>query len=327
MRRAPYLLDDPRMVETANVRAAASPRTLTRKPLFTLLLPYLLVAPTLILVFAFTLYPAVQTVNASLYRPPRNVQAPAEFVGLQNYLDLFNPAHFIGSRFTLVFGNTLFFAVVTVALCVPLALLFALLLNRRIRFIGLYRFGLFYPALLPMIGAASIWAFLFADTIGLASVIARKLGVAAPNWLGNPDTVLLSVTLVNIWKQAGFYMIFYLAGLQNIPTDIYEAADLEGASRWQQLRFLTIPLLRRTTLFVLVVAFTFAFQTVEHLQALGMGGPGDRSNLLLYLIFQSIPERRNWGYVNAMTVLLVLVLLVFTITNLFAFERGGREDA
>lgn len=315
------------MVETANTRAAASTRTLNRKPLLSALLPYLLIAPTLILVFAFTLHPAAQTVNASLYAPPRNVRDPALFVGLQNYLDLFNPSHYIGSRFTLVFGNTVFFAVVTVALCVPLALLFALLLNRKIRGIGLYRFGLFYPALLPMIGAASIWAFVFADTIGLASVMARALGVAAPNWLGNPDMVLLSVTLVNVWKQAGFYMIFYLAGLQNIPTDIYEAADLEGANGWQQLRFLTIPLLRRTTLFILVVAFTFAFQTVEHLQALGMGGPGDRSNLLLYLIFQSIPERRNWGYVNAMTVLLVLILLAFTITNLFAFERRGQEDA
>jgi sn-glycerol 3-phosphate transport system permease protein len=315
------------MVETANVSAAVRAGSPARKPLLSVLLPYLLVAPTLILVFAFTLYPAAQTVNASLYRPPRNVGDPAAFVGLQNYLDLFDAAHYIGSRFTLVFGNTLFFAVVTVAACVPLALLFALLLNRKLRNIGVYRFGLFYPGLLPMIGAASIWAFIFADTIGLATVIARTSGVDAPNWLGNPDVVLISVTLVNIWKQAGFYMIFYLAGLQNIPTDIYEAADLEGANGWQQLRFLTIPLLRRTTLFILVVSFTFAFQTVEHLQALGMGGPGDRSNLLLYLIFQSIPERRNWGYVNAMTVLLVLILLTFTMTNLFAFERGGREDA
>jgi sn-glycerol 3-phosphate transport system permease protein len=315
------------MVETANASAAVRARNPARKPLASVLLPYLLVAPTLILVFAFTLYPAVQTVNASLYRPPRNVGDPAAFVGLQNYLDLFDPKHYIGSRFTVVFGNTLFFAVVTVAACVPLALLFALLLNRKLRNIGVYRFGLFYPGLLPMIGAASIWAFIFADTIGLATVIARTFGVDAPNWLGNPDVVLISVTLVNIWKQAGFYMIFYLAGLQNIPTDIYEAADLEGANGWQQLRFLTIPLLRRTTLFILVVSFTFAFQTVEHLQALGMGGPGDRSNLLLYLIFQSIPERRNWGYVNAMTVLLVLILLTFTMTNLFAFERGGREDA
>ncbi len=127
--------------------------------------------------------------------------------------------------------------------------------------------------------------------------------------------MLWAVIVVNIWKQAGYYMIFYLAGLQNIPRDFYEAAALDGANFRQQFFALTLPLLRRTTLFMLVIAFTFAFQTVEQLQVLGMGGPGNRSNLLLYFIFQTIGERRNWGYVNAMTVVLVLILLVFTVSN------------
>jgi sn-glycerol 3-phosphate transport system permease protein len=303
---------------------AAEAAARTRKPLN--LLPYFLIAPTLILVILFTIYPAVGSVISSLYRPPRNVRDPSTFVGLENYVDLFDPAHYIGSTFLQVMGNTIIFALATVIVSVPLALGFALLLNRRIKRIGVYRFSLFYPALLPMIGAASIWAFLFADPIGLVNTILRSFGTRGQNWIGDPSIVLFTVTAVNIWKQAGFYMIFYLAGLQNIPRDLYEAAELDGAGERQKLLYLTIPLLRRTTLFILIVSFTFGFQTVEHLQALGQGGPGNQSNLLLYFIFQSIGERRNWGYINAMTVLLVLVLMVFTVTNFLYFERRRDED-
>ena len=123
-------------------------------------------------------------------------------------------------------------------------------------------------------------------------------------------------------------MIFYLAGLQNIPKDIYESAELEGANLWQQIRYLTLPLLRRTTLFVMVIAITYGFQMVEQLQALGQGGPSETSNLILYYIFQKFPEPRNWGYINAMTVILLLMLMIFTATNFYFFEwRQVRDEA
>jgi len=290
------------------------------------LTPYLFLAPTLAFVVLFTLYPATQTLIASLYQPARRGSGEPTFVGLQNFANLFNSSHFIGADFVIIFSNTLIFALVTVALSVPLALVFALLLNRKIQAIGLWRFAIFYPALLPMLGAASLWAFIFADSIGVAASVLGFFGLANPNWLGDPNLALFSVTLVNVWKQSGYLMIFYLAGLQAIPRDIYEAADIEGANGWQQLRFLTLPLLRRTTLFVLVVTFLFAFQTVEHLPALGSGGPGVRSNLILYYIYQKIPERLNWGYVNAMTTVLIGIVLTFTLLNMAFFERKGVED-
>jgi len=303
--------------------ASTRPR---RKPLKTLLFPYVLIAPTLILVFLFTLWPAAQSIVASLYNSPRNVRDEPQFVGLENYADLFDPDHFLGARFTRVLGNTILFTVATVAVSMPLALTFALLLNRRIRGLSLWRFSLFYPSLLPLIGAANIFAFIYSDSVGLANTVLRSLGLQGQNWVGNPDLVLWSVVVLNIWKQAGYFMIFYLAGLQGIAKELYEAADIEGASGWQKLTYLTLPLLRRTTLFLLVIAFTFGFQTVEQLQVMGEGGPGDRSNLLLYFIMQIIPERRNWGYVNATTVLLVAILLIFTVSNFILFERGGKED-
>lgn len=287
--------------------------------------PYLLIAPTLAFVILFTIYPAVRSFRASLYQPPLFVTGTEEYVGLDNYTDLFDETHFIGRDFTIILPNTIQFVAGTVLVSLPLSLIFAVLLNRKIRGMGLLRFSIFYPALLPVIGAASLWAFIFADTIGLAAVVLDTLGIVNPNWLGDPDVSLLTVTVVNIWKQSSFYFIFYLAGLQGIPKEVYQAAELDGANPFQQFFFITIPLLRRTTLFVSIISVTLAFQTVEHLPALGAGGPGVSSNLVLFYIFQKIPERLNWGYVNAMTVVLVAILLIFTITNLIISERG-RDD-
>jgi sn-glycerol 3-phosphate transport system permease protein len=291
----------------------------------TRLTPYLLIAPTLVFVLLFTLIPAFNTVRDSLYRPARMANDPSEFVGLQNYVDLFTPQHYLGSRFVPILENTLVFTFSTVIISLPLALLTAILLNRRIRLLGIWRFSIIYPALLPLIGAASIWAFLYSDSVGLINTLLRSLSIPTQNWLGNPNLVLWSVIFVNIWKQVGYYMLFYLAGLQNIPPELYEAADLDGAGELQKLWWLTIPLLRRTTLFILVIALTFGFQTVEQLAALGGGLPADRSNLLLWFIFQNIGERRGTGYVNAMTVILVLILLIFTVSNFWLFERKETE--
>lgn len=297
-----------------------------RKPLMSLMLPYLLIAPTFVFIFLFTLKPTISAVIDSSYRPARLAQDPAIFVGIENYVDLFDANHHIGSRFGRILGNTVIFAVGTVAVGTPLALLFALLLNRRLRLLGVWRFSFVYPSLLPLIGGASIWAFIFADQVGLAAAILRSFSLPGINWLGDPKIVLWAVIIVNIWSQTGYYMLFYLAGLQSIPRDLYEAAALDGAGAFQQLLYLTLPLLRRTTLFVLTIAFTFAFQTVDQLQALTEGGPGDSSNLLLYFIYQNIGERRNWGYINAMTVVLAGIVLTLTLANFLFFERGGREN-
>lgn len=295
-----------------------------RHSLFSYLQPYLLIAPTLILVLMFNVLPAIKTVTDSLHRPARGLNAAGkapDYVGLQNFRDLFDETHYMGARFQRAFRNTIVFALATVVIGVPLGLLLALLLNRKQPLLGFWRFAVFYPSLLPLIGAASIWSFIFSDSIGLANAVLKSLGHPGLNWLGDRYLVLLSVIIVNIWKQAGYFMIFFLAGLQNIPRDIYESASLDGASDLQQFTALTLPLLRRTLLFVIVIAFIFAFQTVEQLQALGEGGPNDSANLLLYLIFQNISERRSWGYVNAMTIVLIGVVLTFTIANFLLFER------
>ena len=319
-------------MEASAASAAQRSRQNTKyqKPLITRLFPYFLIAPTLIMVFLFTLFPTVQSVTGSLYRAPLTARQQSTFVGLQNYVDLFDPVNStrpdISDSFPKILVNTVVFTLATVVVSVPLAFIVALLLNRKLRWLGLWRFSLFYPALLPVIGAASIWSFLYADNIGLTNTVLKSFGMTAVKWIGLPGMTLISVIIVICWKQVGYYMIFYLAGLQSIPRDIFEAADLEGANTWQQIRYITLPLLNRTTLFILVVAITGGFQTVEQLQALGQGGPNESSNLMLYFIFQKFAEPRNLGYVNAVTVILLLILMVFTVANFYFFEWRRIRD-
>ncbi len=319
-------MDQPAQSLDVTPAAARTTPSGTRKTLLEYALPYLLIAPTLMLVFLFTLYPSVNTIITSLYEPGRARTAPWEFVGLQNYIDLFDETHFLGSRFTRIMVNTVVFTAVTAGVGIPLALLMALLLNRSIRGLGLWRFALFYPSLLPLIGAASMWSFLYSNEVGLINAVLNDLNLPTVNWLNNPNVVLWSVINVNLWRWTGYFMLFFLAGLQGIPKDYYEAAELDGANILQQLWYITLPLLRRTTLFVTTIAFVYNFQTVEQLQVLNQGQPADRANLVLYFIFQSIGERRNAGYINAMTVILVSVLLVFTVTNFVLSERGREND-
>jgi sn-glycerol 3-phosphate transport system permease protein len=303
-----------------------------KRPEWRHILPYLLIAPTLILVGLFTIYPTIRTFEQSLYEPGtsmrdetgRRVQQPDTFVAFQNYADLFTaqtPPHPIVGSFIQILGNTLIFAVATVGITLPLSFGLALLMNRGVRGRALWRFSLFYPVLLPLIGGASMWAFLYGNTGGLINTVLRSFNIPTQDWLGAPDLVLWSVVVVNIWKQAGFYMIFYLAGLQAIPKDIFEAAELDGAGYFQQLFAITVPLLRRTTLFLLVIASTYAFQTVEQLDVLNRGMPANRSNMLLWYIYQIYPSAPARGYVNAISMVLVVILFTFTFINFAFFER------
>ena len=260
-------------------------------------------------------------------KPGITVKIPPKFVGLNNFRDLFDSTTDIGQSFPRVLTNTLLFVAMTVPLSMFLAFFMALGLNRKLSGIGLFRFSFFYPVLMPMIGAASIFAFIYADNIGLANVVSRSFNLPTHLWIGDAFWTPIAIMIVALWKQSGFYMIIYLAALQSLPADVYEAADLDGASAWVKLRRITWPLISSTTIFVLITAATNAFQMVDQLYALGQGVPDDKSNLLLYFIFQKYNERANGGYVNAITVVLLLILACFTVFNFTVLDRRAYYES
>jgi sn-glycerol 3-phosphate transport system permease protein len=280
-------------------------------------LAYLLLLPTVIMVGVFTLWPTAMTLYGSLFRSNQAVRTP-RFIGVGNYLSL------IGDEtFGKVMVNTITFAVVTTPICLVLAFLLALALNQKLRGIGLLRLGFFYPTVLPMVSAATIWLFLYTPDYGLVAEVIRPLGIVGQNWLGDQRLALGAVIVMAIWKQAGYYMIFYLAGMQNLPKDVLEAADIDGASAWQKLRYMTIPLLAGTTLFVSTIAVVGAFQTVDQLYVMTQGGPNDATNLLLFHIYETNFRFQDHGLAFAMSTVMIMILLIITSLNYHYRDRSA----
>jgi len=284
-------------------------------------LPYLLILPTVIFVSLFTVWPVTQSVYQSFFKQRLTIARLREptFIGLGNYIDLFTDQYFIQ-----VITNTLLYVIGTVPISILLGFLFSLLVNRKVKGVGLFRLAFYHPMVMPMVSAATIWLFFFTPDYGLLNFILRILGYSGPeNWTGNPNLALLSVIIVAIWKNAGYYMIFYLAGLQNMPDNVYEAAALDGANSWQVLWRITFPLLRRTTVFIITVAFIDAFRTVDHIFVLTTGGPSRASTVLLFELWRQRFDNQDIGISAAITVIFVFVLLAFTITNFMFSERKG----
>src|SRR5207253_6499564 len=182
--------------------------------------------------------------------------------------------------------NNLLFAGATIPLSIGLALVMALWVNERIAGRAFLRMAYFTPTVLPMIAVANIWLFFYTPQYGLLEQVLSVFGGHAHNWLGTPQTALACVIVVAIWKEAGFFMIFYLAALQQIPPSLAEASALEGASRLYFFRRVQFPLLMPTTLFVLVNAVINAFRTVDHIIVMTRGGPDNATSLLLFRVYE-----------------------------------------
>ncbi len=283
-------------------------------------LPYLLVLPTVFFVAVFTLWPTVRVAYDSLFLQNEAVQVP-QFTGLGNYAALFaDPA------FRQVLFNTVIYVIVTVPISVALALVIALALNRRLRALGLFRLAFFYPAILPMVSAATIWLFMYAPGYGLVNVFLGILHLPGQNWLGSPDLALFALMIVGVWKQTGYFMIFYLAGLQGLSREIFEAADLDGASAIQTVRHITLPLLAGMTLFVTTIAVVNGFETVDQTYIMTGGGPTNATTMLLFDIWQTLFSFFDLGKASAMSVILIAVLLIFTVVNFSHLERRATYE-
>jgi len=263
---------------------------------------YLLVLPALVFLIMFTHYPALATVWESVFSAARSGH-PAQFVGLDNYRALIDD-----DTFMLSLRNNLLYAVVTIPLAVGLALMMALAVNRRLRGNALPRAAFFIPSLLPMVAIANLWLFFYTPQLGLLNQLLSLLSLPAVNWLGEPGTALYSLMVVSVWREAGFFMIFYLAALQQIDPRLAEAAEIEGASRGYFFRKIQWPLLMPTTLFILINASMNAFRIVDQVIAMTNGGPDNSTSLLLFYIYRTAFSYWNLPYASAMTVVLLVIL-------------------
>jgi sn-glycerol 3-phosphate transport system permease protein len=223
--------------------------------------------------------------------------------------------------FWLALRNNLLYALITVPVAIALALAMALWVQGRIKGRAALRLAFFTPTILPMVAAANIWIFFYTPDYGLLNQIIRGLGFSSVNWLGSPDTALPALMVVTIWKEAGFFMVFFLAALQQIPPVLYEAARMENASAWLVFRRITWPLVMPTTLFVAVNALINAFRVVDQVIAMTGGGPNNATTLLLFYVYQTGFNFWDTGYAAALSTVLLLLLALISFLQFFLLDR------
>jgi ABC-type sugar transport system permease subunit len=272
---------------------------------------YLFVAPSVVILAVFVFWPIVQSFVLSLQSWRFNADAQ-QWVGLANYQRLLADERAWGA-----FRNTLVYTLVTVPVGMLLSLLLALALNRALPGRTLLRACFFLPVIASFAVIAIVWKFLLDPDIGVFAYWGQQLGLPPVNWLRSAQTALPAVMIVSIWKSVGFNMVLFLAGLQGISASLYEAATVDGANRWQQFWRITLPLLRPTTLFVLVISIISAFQVFDQVYVLTpKGGPlFSTETVVTYIYYQGI-ELIDISYAASIGVVLFVIVLALTLVQL-----------
>jgi multiple sugar transport system permease protein len=273
---------------------------------------YLFLAPTMILFGIFTVAAVIYAFYLSFHE--WNILEPAKpYVGLDNYSRLLGDERFGGAVF-----NTLVYTAASVPLTMGLGLLIALLLNIQIRARGFFRTLFYLPVVTPLVIAAIIWKWVYNGDFGLLNYYLIQIGVIDEPllWLADPNLAMPAVIITSVWKSVGFSMVVYLAGLQSIPEDFYDAAKVDGAVGWQRLKDITIPLLSSTTLFLAVVSVLGAFQVFTEVFIMTNGGPLGRTTTIVFHIYQTAFKFFDMGYASAMAFGMFAMMFAFTLVQL-----------
>ncbi len=238
------------------------------------------------------------------------------FSGLDNYRILLSDPFFLESlRITALYTFTF------VPLLFAISLALALLVNQGLKMTGLFRSAYFVPFMVSLVVASIVWQFILQERAGILNAILGTVGIDPQPWLGSTRLALVSVIIVTLWQGVGYSMIIFLAGLQDIPRDYYEAAAVDGANAWQRFRRITLPLLKPTSVFVLLISFISAFQLFDPIFVLTQGGPANATTTAVFYIYETAFEFLQLGYASALSVALFAIILVFTLFQLRVFRH------
>ena len=238
-------------------------------------------------------------------------------VGVKNYTDLFGDPKFWKSL-----GNTIYFVVVGVPLTLALGLVIANALSRGItRFRTVFRVGYYLPVITSIVAIAVVWRFLLNPDVGLINILLGKLGITGPNWLASSALAMPSIIAMAVWRNVGFAMVVFVAGMQAIPAMLYEAAAIDGAGRWQAFRYVTLPMLRPTILFMLVITTIGYLQLFEEPFVMTDGGPLDATLSVTMYMYQQGFEFFHQGYASAIAYVLFVIVAIVAFLQ-FRFLRS-----
>jgi ABC-type sugar transport system permease subunit len=241
-----------------------------------------------------------------------------KFIGLQNYLNLFEDEFFVRSLI-----NTGLYTFFTLAFTMLISLFLAILLNRGLTGTPLFRTSSFVPHVVSMVAASMIWYWMYEPAYGIINRFLAVLGISGKLWLHDEKLALASIIIMSIWKFTGYYMVIYLAGLQTIPSYLYEATAIDGASEWQKIRYVTIPMLRPVTFFLFVTGVINNFNVFEQVNILTQGGPMNATTTVVHQIFIRAFRDFLMGYAAAQA---IFVLIIVAVLTLMFFKYGSQEQ-
>ncbi len=272
------------------------------------------VAPAMLPMLVFWIYPIFRSLTISL-TDWDYISPSYSFVGLENYLN------FIGDRaFNRALINTLLFAVYTVIPSIAIGLGLALLFRCKLRGKAVYRALLFSPWVTPTVAVSIVWIWLY-DESGTLNYLLSLIGISPLKWLRSRDTALMSVSIVTVWKSIGYAMIFYMAALDKVPRELYEAASIDRAGSWRKFVHITLPGISPTTFFLMVMMTITSLQAYDQIQILTQGGPAGSTRTLLYLYYQYAFENYNMGEATAVAGILMLLTIGLSVAQFVGSKK------
>ena len=275
---------------------------------------YAFIAPSVLIMSVFMVWPLISSARLSFYNSSEF--GPATFVGLGNYRQMFGDPIFRGDLI-----RTIVYALVVTPTTVGLALMFAVMLNRRLRGRAFFRAAIFLPAVLSLGVMAIAWEYLLDPNIGLVPQWLAPLGVSVGIGQADPTIAFIYVAIVGVWKNVGFYMVMYLAGLATIPQELYEAAKVDGAGKFRQFRCITWPLLSNTSAFVFIMATIASVQAFDQIYSMTRGGPFFSTETLAYLLYRKGFQDLDFGYASAVAWVLTAIVFVVSLVQQAYFSR------
>jgi multiple sugar transport system permease protein len=283
-------------------------------------------SPALLLLLVFLLIPFIMAIGLSFtdQRLIPNPNLPTQFVGLRNFARLIEDETFHRALL-----NNFLFAAVVVPIQTSLALLLAVLVNQKLRFVNVFRTIFFSPVVTMMVVVAIVWTFLYNPGAGFINQILNTIsfGLLGPyDWLNDTKLAFPSIMLVSIWQGVGFQMVIYLAGLQDIPSELYEAAQVDGANQWQQFRNVTLPQLRNTTIFVVIATTILSFKLFTQVWVMTQGGPQEATMTTMIMLYREGFRQLKVGYASAIAIVFfVIVLAISLLQRVFLKEERAVE--
>ncbi|WMJ89772.1 carbohydrate ABC transporter permease [Anaerocolumna sp. MB42-C2] len=278
---------------------------------------YLMILPAYLIFTIFILIPIVIVIYYSITN--FNLYSKPDIVGLKNYLNLFQDNDFL-----IAIKNTMVYTLATLFPQLALGLLLALMLYRKSILIPIFRTAFYLPNVMSMVCMSMVWLWIYDPTFGLFNVILKSLGYSAKQWLQDPDMAMFCVVLMSIWKSCGYSMVIFLSGLTSIPESLYEAASLDGSNAVRKFLYITWPMLRPTTFFLLVTGIVNSFSVFEQINIMTGGGPLNRTTTIVHQIYRRGFLEFKMGYASAMSVTLLLFSVIITIC-VFKFGSNGQD--